>query len=74
MTTSHSVSSEHYAVKYFLCDMITPVNVFVHIKDDLSHCGISGCKSTRNLRWWLHFCRFENTKQMCFYVHGELKS
>lgn len=40
----HSVRLGHNAVKYFLCVIITLVNVFVHIKYDLSHSGISGYK------------------------------
>lgn len=48
MITPHSVSSEHYAVKYFLCELITLVSVLVHIKDDLSHSGMSDLNSGKN--------------------------
>lgn len=37
MMMPHSVSLGHNAVKYFLCVIIILVNVFVHMRDDLSH-------------------------------------
>lgn len=45
MITPLSVSSVHYVVKYVLHELITLVNVLVHIKDYLSHSGTSDLNS-----------------------------